>query len=163
MLGTTLVTLALSLAAGATASGPDSHYARRTSPNGRFLAPGPGNGWGFPNGNPDGYGWFDYGTAIPMGPDRGPEYFFPRYFVLPANQLFSPQFYNPYFTRGQRYIAYSNCGGEHPMGGPPIVSAATPAHPYQDTIGSGPRVRVPVYSGKVDAPPINAGTTGLTP
>ena len=25
-------------------------------PGGRILPPGPGHGWGFPNGNPDGYG-----------------------------------------------------------------------------------------------------------
>ena len=163
MLGTTLITLTLSLAAGATASGPDSHYARRTTQNGRFLAPGPGNGWGFPNGNPDGYGWVDFSTTIPMGADRVAEYFFPRYYASPANQMFSPQFYNAYFTRGQRYVPYSLCGGEHPMGGIPFVSAALPTHPYQDTIGTGPRVRVPVYRGRVDAPPINPGTTGLTP
>ena len=163
MLGTTLVTLALSLAVGSTTVGPNSHYARRTTTNGRFLPPGPGNGWGFANGNPDGVGWADYSSVIPVGPDRVPEYFFPRYFAYPANQLFSPEFYNPYITRGQRYIAFSNCGGEHPMGGLPIQSAALPTHPYQDTIGTGPRVKVPVYTGKVAATPINPGSTGLTP
>ena len=98
-----------------------------------------------------------------MGPDRTAEYFFPRYYSVPANQLFNPTYYNGYISRGQRYLPYANCGGEHPAGGIPFGSAAMPTRPYEDTIGTGPRVQIPPYRGRVEAPPINSGTTGLTP
>jgi len=42
-------------------------------------------------------------------------------------------------------------------------SANTPVHPYQDTIGTGPKVNVPPFNGRVGAPPIPSGSTGLTP
>ena len=132
-------------------------------PRGRILAPGPGYGWGFPNGNPDGYGWFDQGTALPLGADRVSEYFFPRYLSAPAEQMFFPTYYNPYVTRGQRYIPYAGCGGAHPMGGPPPGSAAMPVRPYSETEGSGPQAPLPTFSGRVEAPPISSGGTGLTP
>ena len=130
---------------------------------GRILPPGPGSGWGFPNGQPDGYGWFDHGTFLPLGADRIPEYFFPRYFVVPPEQLVLPTYYNPYVMRGQRYIPYAGCGGAHPMGGPPPGPASTPVHPYSESIGTRPTVPVPVYSGTVEAPPVGSGATGLTP
>ncbi len=85
-------------------------------PGGRILPPGPGAGWGFPNGNPDGYGWVDYGTFLPLGANRTPDYFFPRNFSLLPVQTFYPQYYNPYVQRGQRYIPYTACGGAHPNG-----------------------------------------------
>ena len=34
------------------------------------MPPGPGDGWGFPNNNPDHYGWIDYEDNLPLGADR---------------------------------------------------------------------------------------------
>ena len=75
----TIVSLALALAAGAAGWGDHGHYppAYRHG-GGRIVADGPGYGWGFPNGNPDGYGWWDHGDALPLGANRTPEYYFPR-------------------------------------------------------------------------------------
>jgi hypothetical protein len=156
----TIVSMALAMAVGSTGG----IFPRHTpAPAGRILNPGPGYGWGFPNGNPDGYGWFDHGTALPLGADRTPEYFFPRYLAAPADQLFFPTYYNPYVNRGQRYIPYAGCGGEHPMGGPPLGPGTTPVHPYSSSAGSRPQVSLPTFSGRVEAPPISSGGTGLTP
>ena len=86
-----LASLALAVALGSVGGSPDhvhvhgpyhSHYRHP----GRILPPGPGNGWGFPNGSPDGYGWYDVGTFLPLGADRTPDYYFPRYFAVPAEQ-----------------------------------------------------------------------------
>ncbi len=154
----TIVSAALMLALGSTGGLFAGH------PSGGWVLPtGPGYGWGFPNGNPDGYGWFDHGVFLPLGADRTGEYFFPRYWSVPAEQMFLGTYYNPYVTRGQRYIPYTGCGGWHPAGGPPPGLAETPSHPYNDTIGSGPQVRIPRFSGRVEAPPVNSGGTGLTP
>jgi hypothetical protein len=149
--------VALALAAGSIGQGP--HCAQGPY----VLPPGPGNGHGFPNNNPDGYGWYDTGDRLPLGADRTSEYFFRRYYCMPIEQMFLPNYYNPYVTRGQRYVSYSGCGGDHPAGGPPLASAATPEHPYTDTIGTGPRVAVPPFTGRVEAPPVVSGGTGLTP
>ncbi len=132
-------------------------------PGGQIVGPGPGYGWGFLNNNPDGYGHVDFGTALPLGADRIPAYYFPRYLSSPANQMFMPTYYNPYVTRGQRYMPYAGCGGDHPAGGLPLGSSTMPDHPYRDTIGTGPRVALPPFNGRVGAPPINSGATGLTP
>jgi len=170
-MASTIVSLALALAAGTVGQGyyvPTPSHSFNSShpliaPGGRILAPGPGYGWGFRNGNPDGYGWFDHGTALPLGPDRVAEYYFPRYHAMPPSQLFLPSYYNPYVTRGQRFLPFSGAGGDHPAGGRPMGSANTPVHPYQDTIGTGPKVNVPPFNGRVGAPPIPSGSTGLTP
>lgn len=153
---TTSVMLALALAAGAT-SWPGHG-------EGGFILPdGPGNGWGFPNGNPDGYGYFDHGIYLPLGANRTSEYFFPRYLSVPATQMFLPQYYNAYVTRGQRYIPYTGDGGWHPAGGLPMASAIMPINPYEDAIGGGPKVKLPPFTGRVEARPINTGSSGLTP
>lgn len=155
-----LMSLALALAVGSAGSGPyHSHYAQA----GRILPPGPGSGWGFPNGNPDGVGWSDVGTFLPLGADRTPDYFFRRYHALPPEQLFLPSYYNTYVTRGQRYIPYTGCGGCHPAGGPPPAPAALPVHPYLDSGGTGPVVPLPSFSGREEAKPINPGGSGLAP
>ena len=119
-MASTIVSLALALAAGATGRGEHAATTRTTATAAAAGSspPGPGYGWGFPNGNPDGYGWCDHGDALPLGADRTAEYYFPRYFALPPDQMFLPTYYNPYMTRGQRYIAYAGCGGDHPAGGP---------------------------------------------
>ena len=95
-----------------------------------ILPPGPGDGWGFPGDNPDHYGWIDYGVDLPLGADRTAEYYFPRYFAVPPQQMFIQTYYNPFKTRGQEYIPYSGAGGDHPMGGPPLASASLPVSPY---------------------------------
>ncbi len=155
-----IVSMSLALAVSSTGG----IFARHTpAQGGQILAPGPGSGYGFPNGNPDGYGWFDHGTALPLGADRTAEYYFPRYLSAPADQLFFPTYYNPYVNRGQRYIPYAGCGGDHPMGGPPLGSASTPVSPSSSMAGSGPHVPLPTFSGRVEAPPISSGGTGLTP
>lgn len=130
---------------------------------GQIVAPGPGAGWGFPNGNPDGYGYVDYGTALPLGANRTPDYFFPRNFSLPAEQMFPATYYNPYVTNGQRYISYTGCGSDHPAGGHPTGSAALPVNPYRNIVGRQPVVPPPAFSGRVEAPPVPPGGSGLIP
>jgi hypothetical protein len=167
-MASTIVSLTLALAAGAgtwQGNAPSRPVSPRPHAGGRIVVDGPGNGWGFPNNNPDGYGHVDFGTALPLSSNRIAEYYFPRYFAVPANQAFLPSYYNPYLTRGQRYVSYAGCGSaaDHPMSGPPMASAVTPIHPYQESIGRGARVPVPPFSGRIEAPPIDSGSTGLTP
>lgn len=157
-----LPSIALALALGTTGGlfGPHPHHPLK--PGGRILAPGPGYGWGFRNGNPDGYGYFDVGDALPLGADRVPEYFFPRFLAMPPEQMFLPTYYNPYTTRGQRYIPYAGGGGKHPMGGPPQGDATTPVHPYtQDPAATA--ADPPKFTGRAEAPPVASDGTGLNP
>ena len=105
----TIVSLALVLAAGSSAwpgSARDSNNPAQQhvafQKGGRILPNGPGAGWGFPNGNPDGYGWFDTGDRLPLGGNRVAEYYFPRFNSVPPPQLMLQTYYNPYLTRGQR-------------------------------------------------------------
>jgi hypothetical protein len=156
-----IVSLGLVLAAGST--GQAHAHCAHCQAGGRIMPPGPGYGWGFPNGNPDGYGFWDAGDRLPLGADRTADYFFRRYFSVPADQMFLPNYYNPYLTRGQRFVPYTGCGGWHPAGGPPQGSATTPLHPYNETLGTGPRVAIPPFTGRVEADPVNSGATGLTP
>jgi hypothetical protein len=132
-------------------------------PGGRIMVDGPGLGWGYRNGNPDGYGWVDYSQGLPLGNNRTSDYYFPRYHAVPADQMFFPTYYNPYITRGQRFIPNTNCGGDHLAGGPPTASAATPLHPYNDTLGTRVLRPQPTFNGRVEATPINPGTSGLRP
>ena len=133
-------------------------------PRGQILLDNPTAPYGFPNGNPDGYGWVDFGTALPLGANRISEYHFPRYFAMPADQLWFPTYYNAYTTRGQRYLPYANCGGEHPVGGPAPIPGNTPVHPYTNTLNDTTRMRpVPTFNGREEAPRINPGQTGLRP
>ena len=155
-MGSSLASLALALALGSAGGLHPTHN------GGRIMPPGPGYGWGFPNGNPDGFGYWDNGTALPLGANRTPDYYFPRYNALPPYQVFLPTYYNSYVTRGQRYIPYSGCGGAHPMGGPPLGSSDLPLHPAVEAAQATP-VAPPTYSGRVEAPAVNPGGTGLTP
>jgi hypothetical protein len=158
MTGLTAAALALALCA------PAGWFHRGTiHPGGRIVPPGPGYGWGFPNGNPDGYGWVDYGTMLPLGADRTPEYYFPRYYALPPVQLFPSTFYNPYVMRGQRYIAYTACGGAHPLGGPTPFSSETPIRPSLEAAAATPTVTPPAFSGRSEAAPVPSGGSGLIP
>ncbi len=174
---TTIVTITLALALGGTGQCPDparcpygsQHHHHGNGPGcrsgGFILPPGPGDCWCFPNDNPDGYGWYDWGPLLPLGADRTAEYFFPRYFAVPPAQAFMGTYYNPYVNRGQRYIPYTGNGGWHPMGGPPPDSALTPVKPYSSLTNTRPVVRVPRLNGRVEieGPPDNSGKTGLTP
>jgi hypothetical protein len=128
-----------------------------------ILPPGPGDGWGFPNGSPYGSGWADYGPYLPLGADRTADYFFPRYYSVPPEQLFEPTYYNPFETRGQRYIPYVGGGGAHPAGGPPVGPADLPVYPYASLPSAPPTTAIPRLNGRSDAPPMASGTSGLTP
>jgi hypothetical protein len=139
------------------------HHHHHQAPGGRIVAPGPGDGWGFPNGNPDGYGWVDYGTALPLGGDRTPDYFFPRYLSSMPQQIFFPQYYNPYVQRGQRYIPWAGCGGAHPFGGPPTASSVTPMYPDREAVSREPVVPVPDFSGATEAAPLPGGPSTIMP
>lgn len=152
-------------------AGPSAHghgHAHATAPGhahrhgypatgGRILPPGPGYGWAFPNGNPDGYGYADYGTHLPLGFDRTPEYFYNRYYALLPEQTFLPSYYNPYVHRGQRYVPYAGCGGDHPLGGLPQGEVPSPIAPDEDAARRTPVVPVPDFTGRSEAPPVSGG------
>jgi hypothetical protein len=123
--------------------------------SGFILPPGPGDGWGFPNGAPDGYGWYDPGIALPIREDRVTSYYFRRYMAVPAPSMFLPSYYNPFVTRGQRFIPYTGMGGHHAAGGPPTGSAMTQVTPYTDLTREAPRMAVPDFSGEVQSAPVN--------
>jgi hypothetical protein len=133
------------------------------NPNNLVLPPQPGYGVGFVNGNPDGYGWVNPGVLLPLTADRTPDYFFPRYLALPATQQCLPNFYNPYISRGQRFIPYAGCGGLHPASGPPTATAVEAMHPYTETLNNQPRTAIPTFSGRVEAAPDTSTSTGLRP
>jgi hypothetical protein len=159
----TIVTVSLTLALNSFGLGhePDHHHAHHIKED-HIMPPGPGLGWGFPNDNPDHYGWVDYEDNLPLGSDRTAEYFFPRYFAVPPEQMFIQTYYNPFETRGQRYIPYTGAGGDHPAGGPPPGAGTMPITPYADEPDT-PVVRVPRLSGTVEAGPLPSGGSGLTP
>jgi len=133
------------------------------NPNNLVAPPEPGFGAGYANGNPDGYGWHDFGVKLPLTADRTPEYYFPRYLSVPPSQLFMPNYYNPYVSRGQRFLPFAGCGGPHPVSRPPTVSAEEPVHPYSATMNTQPRTAIPTFNGRVEAQPINPGSSGLRP
>jgi hypothetical protein len=128
-----------------------------------ILPPGPGDGWGFPNGAPDGYGWVSYGWYLPLGGDRTAEYFFPRYFAAPPDQMFFPTYYNCFETRGQRYIPFVGAGGDHPAGCLPLGPSDLPVTSRDAQPDTGPVTTVPRLNGRIEAPAAPAGGSGLTP
>ncbi|QDV35130.1 hypothetical protein [Tautonia plasticadhaerens] len=123
--------------------------------SGFILPPGPGDGWGFPNGAPDGYGWYDPGTSLPIREDRTTSYYFRRYMAVPAPSMFLPSYYNPFVTRGQRFIPYTGMGGHHAAGGAPTGSAMTQVTPYTNLTREAPSMPVPDFSGEVQSAPVN--------
>jgi len=169
---TTIMTLSLALTLGSTGQCTNpthrNHwrigvFVRDFHGSGGFIEPdGPGNGWGFPNGAPDQYGWHDPAPYLPLGTNRTADYYFRRYFSIPPEQAFLGVYYNPYVMRGQRYLPYTGNGGCHPMSGPPPDSARTPVRPYS-SLTNRPVVPVPRLNGRVEAPVDNSGKTGLTP
>jgi hypothetical protein len=122
-------------------------------PGGHVTPPGPGLGWGYVNGAPDGYGWVDFQRTLPLGPDRIPDYFFPRQWAMPGSDLFLVSYYNPYLTRGQRYIPYTGGGGNHPAGFYPTGPSETPMHPYEDEVRRTQPIEAPIqFNGRVESP-----------
>ena len=128
-----------------------------------ILPPGPGDGWGFPNGFPDGYGWFDHSPYLPLNADRTAEYYFPRYYVVPPEQMFFPTYYNP-----MRPGASGTCLTS-PAAGRTRPAGRRRARP---TCRSGRMRRCPARSRSprcrgstagAEAPFIPSGTSGLTP
>jgi len=172
-----IMTLGLILAAGSAGECPNpaqcphrGHHHHHNGSGGHhgsggfILPPGPGDGWGFPNGDPNGAGWYDPAPYLPLGADRTSDYFFPRYFTAPPQQMFLSTYYNAYENKGQRYLPYSGAGGDHPMGGPPLDTAITPMQPYSMLNNSQPVTAAPRLRGRVQAPPLPAsGGSGLTP
>lgn len=145
-----------------------ARYVERQATNtshhhGYVLPPGPGDGWGFPNGNPDVYGYADYGYYLPLGGDRNPDYNFPRNFSLLPEQCFLPSYYNPYVQRGQRYIPFTGCGGAHPAGGAALESSETPMNPDQRAARTDPVVTPPTFWGREEAAPTAGSLTSPTP
>ena len=160
-----IVTMSLALAVQAFGLGnAPMHHQHDPTPGQLYIVPpGPGEGWGFLNGNPDGYGWVDYGVFLPLGADRTAEYYFPRYFAVPPIQMFPQTYYNCFETRGQRYIPYAGGGGDHPMGGLPTTSSHLPVSPYTANPGNVPLTPVPRLNGRIEATPLSSGSSGLTP
>ena len=135
------------------------------NPNNLVLPPLPGYGAGFPNGNPDGYGWVDHGVHLPLTADRTPGILLP---ALPGRarprRSFLPNYYNPYISRGQRFLPFAGCGGPHPASGPPAASAMRVGPPVQrDARTTSPGSRLPSSAAGSRPPPVNPGTTGLRP
>jgi hypothetical protein len=159
----TIVTVGLTLAMNSFGLGHEPAHHHHHNSGSYILPPGPGDGWGFPGDNPDKYGWTDYGVYLPLGADRTAEYYFPRYFAIPPEQMFITTYYNPFMTQGQQYIPYCGAGGDHPMGGPPLASSELPASPYAASPDTAPLVRVPRLNGRSEAAPIPSGGSGLTP
>ena len=106
------------------------HHGHRSG--GYVEPPGPGDGWGFPNGNPDGYGWHDPAPYLPLGADRTAEYYFPRYFAVPPEQVFMGTYYNPYVNRGPALPPlHRERRAATRWAGRPLASAETPVQPVQ--------------------------------
>jgi hypothetical protein len=162
----TIVSVGLTLAMNSFGLGYEPSYGqghKQHSVPRYILPPGPGDGWGFPNGAPDNYGWVSYGVYLPLGGDRTPEYYFPRHFATPPQQMFFPTYYNPFETRGQRYIPYVAAGGHHPAGGLPLGPSDLPVTTAEAMPDSGPVTTVPRLNGNVGAPITPSGASVGTP
>ncbi len=138
-------------------------HGHQNGPNYMVTPPALGLGLGFANGNPDGYGWVDYGTTVPLGADRTPDYFFRRQYTMPRGQMFLPQYYNAYVTRGQRYLPFAGGGAVHPVGGLPPGPSSLPMNPYEDVTRSGPMITPPVFNGRSEGLLDPSGGLGRTP
>lgn len=161
-----IVTVGLTLAVNSFGLGyePSHGHGHKHQSDPRYiLPPGPEDGWGFPNGAADRYGWVNYGVYLPLGADRISEYYFPRYFSAPPPQMFTPTYYNPFETRGQRYIPYVAAGGDHPLGGLPLGPSDLPVTTSDAMPDSGPVTTVPSLKGRVEAPVAPSGGSGMTP
>jgi hypothetical protein len=77
--------------------------------------------------------------------------------------MFFPTYYNPYETRGQRYIPYVAAGGDHPMGGLPLGPSDLPETTTDAMPDSGPATTVPRLNGRVEAPATSSAATAVTP
>ncbi|MGC8639366.1 MAG: hypothetical protein ACP5XB_05745 [Isosphaeraceae bacterium] len=171
-MSSSIVAITLALALSGNGQCPDPahcpyrmyHHHHNLGGRGRWVEPdGPGDGWGFPNNNPDGYGYHDVSSFLPLGANRTEEYFFPRYFAIPPEQAFMGTYYNPYIMRGQRYLPYTGSGGDHPMGCFAPDTAVTQIRPYSTLNDTRAVTPIPRLRGRVQAPVENSGKTGLTP
>jgi hypothetical protein len=163
-MSSTIVTIGLTVAMHAFGLGDSPYHGHHGHDKFLFIVPpGPGLGWGFPNGNPDGYGWVDYGVFLPLGADRTPDYYFPRFLSAPPAQMFPQTFYNPFDSRGQRYIPYCGAGGDHPMGALPTASSHLPVSPYAADRSGREVVPVPHLRGRTESPPLPTGESSLAP
>ena len=107
-----IVTMSLTLAVHAFGLGNAPMHHHDPTPGQLYIVPpGPGLGFGFLNGNPDGYGWVDYGVFLPLGADRTAEYYFPRYFAVPATQMFPQTYYNLLRDQGPALYSLLRHGG----------------------------------------------------
>ncbi|ADV63987.1 hypothetical protein Isop_3429 [Isosphaera pallida ATCC 43644] len=104
-----------------------------------------------PVGPPDGYGWYDTSFTLPLGDARTPDYYFPRWYALPARQAFLSTYYNPYQTQGQRYIPYN----QFPPG------LLFPVFPYREVSSAGIQVPLPLFRGRVEAKPTSVVYSSL--
>ena len=143
--------LVAAIALAAPAHYPDVESKVKFYHGGFIEAPGPGHGWGFPDSAPDGYGWRDPAGLLPVYSGRDPEYYFPRYLAVPPIQAFSPNYFNPYLTRGQRYIPYSAF---------PSFGTEMPYNPYAESLSNDLKVPVPSFKGKAEAKPITTNVGG---
>ena len=167
-MASTIVSLALVLAVGcdrlAVSRSPQPSPRPASAARRPDRAPGPATAGASPTATPTATAGVDHGDALPLGADRTAEYYFPRYFAVPPDQMFLPTYYNPYLTRGQRYIAYAGCGGDHPAGGPRSASADDAAStPTGDDRLAAPAVALPPFTGGSRPRRCNPGGSGLTP
>jgi hypothetical protein len=133
------------------------------APEGGILPPGPGLGWGFPNGNPDGYGFWDQGQKNAVCTGRTAEYYVQRYMMLPPQQLIFPQYFNPYVMRSQRYIPFTGCNGCHAFSAE-ISPTTLSMKPYDEGPSAQTKVvNLPRFNGVSETAPINSGSSGLLP
>ena len=115
---------------------------------------------------PDGYGWVDFGDKLPLTADR-----VARLLTSPAigrsrrHRCSCRTYYNPYISRGQRFMPYTGCGGPHPMSGAARVLGRRGRPPvHQGTLNNVPQTpEAPTFTGKVEAPAVNPGSSGLRP
>ena len=122
----TIVTVSLTLALSSFGLGhePDHDITTRIiSKKTTSCPPGPGSAGAFPTIIPIITDGSTTASTCRWGLTARPSITFPRYFAVPPDQMFIQTYYNPFETRGQRYIPYVGAGGDHPAGGPPTASA----------------------------------------
>ena len=95
--------------------------------------------------------------------DRTAEYYFPRYFAVPPEQMFLQTYYNPFETRGQRYLPYVGRRWCSPGGRRTAWAGRSAGLSLRGGERHHPRHAVPRLNGRSQAAPIASGTSGLTP
>ena len=135
-------------------------------PGGRIMNDGPGPGWGFRNGNPDGYGWVDpYSQeASPLGRQPDARLLLPPLPRRAGRPDVLPDVLQP-VPDPRPAVRPLHQLRRRPPRGPPAGRPRPnmPIHPYNDTLGTQVLRPQPAFNGRVEAPPINPGTSGLRP